>query len=136
MLNLSEYIQYLCQTNPDRYANEYIISPNIKPYCNFNCLTTTQFRIVEFRKGADGKDLFYTERERERECRTSEYLFSNCNSRNDKEFRGYDKRQTYIRKNIGSFNIIGLANHGKDNEYDLFEPKINGKLRFKRILIR
>lgn len=32
--------------NPDRYANEYIISPNIKPFISVSCLTTTQFRIV------------------------------------------------------------------------------------------
>lgn len=94
---------------------------------HFICLIPTQFRIVEFRKGADGRDLVYTEREKE--CRTSEYSFNNCNSRND-------KRLPYLRKDINSFRIIGLANHGKDNEYDLFEPKINGRLVFKRILIR
>ena len=33
--------------NPDRYANEYIISPNIKPFISVSCLTTTQFRIVD-----------------------------------------------------------------------------------------
>ena len=33
--------------NPDRYANEYIISPNIKPFSYFYCLILTkQFRIV------------------------------------------------------------------------------------------
>lgn len=32
--------------NPDRYANEYIISPNIKPFSYFYCLIPTQFRIV------------------------------------------------------------------------------------------
>ncbi len=32
--------------------------------------------------------------------------------------------------------IVGVANHGKDNIYDLFEPIINGKKIFKRILIR
>ena len=34
------------------------------------------------------------------------------------------------------FEIIGVANHGSDNQYDLFKPKINGKEIFKRILIR
>ena len=34
------------------------------------------------------------------------------------------------------FEIIGVANHGKDNEYDLFAPIINGKKIYKRILIR
>jgi len=34
------------------------------------------------------------------------------------------------------FEIVGLANHGKDNEYDLFAPKLNGRTVFKRILIR
>ena len=43
--------------NPDRYANEYIISSVIKPFISVSCLTTTQFRIVRFRKGLDDKDL-------------------------------------------------------------------------------
>ncbi len=34
------------------------------------------------------------------------------------------------------FEIVGVANHGKDNEYDLFTPSINEKTIFKRILIR
>ena len=34
------------------------------------------------------------------------------------------------------FEIIGVANHGSDNQYDLFKPKINGKEIFKRILIK
>ena len=32
--------------NPDRYANEYIISSVIKPFSYFCCLIPTQFRIV------------------------------------------------------------------------------------------
>lgn len=38
--------------------------------------------------------------------------------------------------NPEQFELIGEANHGSDNEYDLFKPLINGKLLFKRILIR
>lgn len=34
------------------------------------------------------------------------------------------------------FDIVGEANHGSDNPYDLFKPMINGKLTYKRILIR
>lgn len=34
------------------------------------------------------------------------------------------------------FEIIGEANHGSDNPYDLFKPIINGKLMYKRILIK
>lgn len=34
------------------------------------------------------------------------------------------------------FEIVGEANHGSDNEYDLFKPRIMGKEKFKRILIR
>lgn len=34
------------------------------------------------------------------------------------------------------FEILGVANHGKDNEYDLFSPKINKTQIFKRILIK
>ena len=40
------------------------------------------------------------------------------------------------RYNSEQFEIIGEANHGSDNEYDLFKPTINGKEIFKRILIR
>ena len=36
--------------NPDRYANEYIISSVIKPFSYFYCLILTkQFRIVDAR---------------------------------------------------------------------------------------
>ena len=38
--------------------------------------------------------------------------------------------------NPDQFEIIGEANHGSDNPYDLFKPLINGKEIFKRILIR
>lgn len=34
------------------------------------------------------------------------------------------------------FEIVGVANHGKDSEFDLFSPQINGKAIFKRILIK
>ncbi len=40
------------------------------------------------------------------------------------------------RYNPEQFEIIGEANHGSDNQYDLFKPTINGKEVFKRILIR
>lgn len=44
---------------------------------------------------------------------------------------------TIINKyNSEQFEIIGEANHGSDNEYDLFKPTIGGKELFKRILIR
>ena len=44
---------------------------------------------------------------------------------------------TYLKyHNSDQFEIIGEANHGSDNEYDLFKPQINGKEMFKRILIR
>lgn len=44
---------------------------------------------------------------------------------------------TYLKyHNDEQFEIVGEANHGSDNEYDLFKPKINGKEIFKRILIR
>ena len=38
--------------------------------------------------------------------------------------------------NPDQFEIVGEANHGSDNEFDLFKPLVNGKLLFKRILIR
>lgn len=40
------------------------------------------------------------------------------------------------RYNSEQFEIIGEANHGSDNEYDLFKPIINGKEIYKRILIK
>lgn len=44
---------------------------------------------------------------------------------------------TYIKYHDNNeFEIVGEANHGSDNEYDLFKPIINGKEVFKRILIR
>lgn len=44
---------------------------------------------------------------------------------------------TYIKyHNLSQFEIIGEANHGSDNEFDLFKPRLNGKDVFKRILIR
>lgn len=44
---------------------------------------------------------------------------------------------TFLNKhNPEQFEIIGEANHGSDNSLDLFKPTINGKLKFKRILIQ
>ena len=44
---------------------------------------------------------------------------------------------TYLKyHNENQFEIVGEANHGSDNEFDLFKPIINGKEQFKRILIR
>ena len=78
---------------------------------------------------------------------------------NDKEYPKYDNYNAINVKNINDipcdysgimgvpitiihkynstqFEIIGEANHGSDNEYDLFKPTINGKEIFKRILIK
>lgn len=44
---------------------------------------------------------------------------------------------TYLKyHNELQFEIVGEANHGSDNEFDLFKPQINGKQLFKRILIK
>lgn len=44
---------------------------------------------------------------------------------------------TYLKYHNGyQFEIVGEANHGSDNEFDLFKPKVEGKELFKRILIR
>jgi len=44
---------------------------------------------------------------------------------------------TYLKyHNDNDFEIVGEANHGSDNEYDLFKPQINGRETFKRILIK
>ena len=38
--------------------------------------------------------------------------------------------------NPDQFEIVGEANHGSDNPYDLFKPVVNGKELYKKILIR
>lgn len=38
--------------------------------------------------------------------------------------------------NPSQFEIIGEANHGSDNPFDLFKPILNGKEIYKRILVR
>lgn len=44
---------------------------------------------------------------------------------------------TFLKYHNGfQFEIVGEANHGSDNEFDLFKPRIKGKDQFKRILIR
>ena len=44
---------------------------------------------------------------------------------------------TYLKYHNGEqFEIVGEANHGSDNEFDLFKPRGNGKELFKRILIK
>ncbi len=44
---------------------------------------------------------------------------------------------TFLKYHNGlQFEILGEANHGSDNQFDLFKPKIKGKDIFKRILIR
>ena len=44
---------------------------------------------------------------------------------------------TIVNKyNSEQFELIGEANHGSDNEFDLFKPLVNGKYLFKRILIK
>ena len=41
-----------------------------------------------------------------------------------------------FKHNPNQFNLIGIANHGKDNRYDLFSPHFNGKECYKAILIQ
>ena len=44
---------------------------------------------------------------------------------------------TYLKyHDPDKYKIVGEANHGSDNEYDFFKPKINGKEIFKRLLIQ
>jgi hypothetical protein len=38
--------------------------------------------------------------------------------------------------NSEQFKIVGEANHGSDNEYDLFKPVLHGTYLFKKILIK
>lgn len=40
------------------------------------------------------------------------------------------------RYNPSQFEIVGCANHGTDNKYDLCKPTIKGKLIYKRLLIK
>lgn len=44
---------------------------------------------------------------------------------------------TFLKYHNGTqFEIVGEANHGSDNEFDLFKPIVAGKELFKRILIK
>ena len=44
---------------------------------------------------------------------------------------------TILKKiNTEQFEIVGEANHGTDSKFDLFEPKLDGKALFKKILIK
>lgn len=45
---------------------------------------------------------------------------------------------TFLKYNDGKcFELVGQANHGSiDDKYDLFKPMIDGKEKFKRLLIR
>ncbi|MCK1202223.1 DNA (cytosine-5-)-methyltransferase [Streptococcus uberis] len=44
---------------------------------------------------------------------------------------------TYLKyHDENKFEIIGEANHGSDNEFDLFKPIVSGKEMYKRILIK
>jgi hypothetical protein len=43
---------------------------------------------------------------------------------------------TILDYNLDEFDIVGEANHGKDNEYDLITPSVDGKTIFKRVLIK
>ena len=44
---------------------------------------------------------------------------------------------TILKKiNTEQFEIVGEANHGTDSKFDLFEPKLDGKTLFKKILIK
>lgn len=44
---------------------------------------------------------------------------------------------SYICKhNNDDFQIVGIASHGTDSKYDLCKPIVNGKQKFKRLLIK
>lgn len=44
---------------------------------------------------------------------------------------------SYICKhNSNDFKIVGIASHGTDSKYDLCKPFVNGKEKFKRLLIQ
>lgn len=44
---------------------------------------------------------------------------------------------TFLDKhNPEQFELVGVANHGVDSQYDLFAPKLNGKELYTRILIK
>lgn len=44
---------------------------------------------------------------------------------------------TYLKyHDENQYEIVGEANHGSDNEFDLFKPRVNGKDTFKRLLIK
>ena len=103
-----------------------------------------QFEIVAFRKGDDGKDLVYSftenlqninverEREREREqqfVHTSEFLFANVNSWNDKKCRGQNQR----KNQVCTHNNPPKEKISYD---DVIRPILGGRRIYRRITIR
>jgi hypothetical protein len=97
------------------------------------------FEIIKFRKGNDDKDLSYTidtcekgfKKKRQESLHTSESSFARkCNGIMEVPITFLDK---FCPE---QFRIIGEANNGSDNEFDLFKPLLNKRYVFKRILIQ
>ena len=86
--------------------------------------------------------IWFTPRERERECRTSEYSFSDCCRTDERSERYQSEREKPLRKNLGSFKIIGCTeSEGRGLSNGLWfggvpQPMVKGIGKFKRILIR
>ena len=107
----------------------------------------SQFEIVAFRKGEDGKDLVFTrerEREREREFNRTFVSLFDVDSRDDKKCRRENQWEDYLRENNNKKNKIkepidyfyppsmilsGLMNNPKDTI-------IQGVSKYARILIK
>lgn len=108
------------------------------PITFLNKYCPSQFEIVAFRKGDDGKDLVFT---REREFNHTFVSLFDVDSRNDKELGRRNKWESYLRKN---------NNAEEDLEpVDCFYPvatnlqntlvndcTVNGKKTYVRVLIR
>lgn len=97
-----------------------------------------EFEIVSFRKGEDGKDLFFT-REREREFNRTFVSLYDVDSRDDKKCRRQNQWEAYLRKNNNQTKIEPIDYFYplsiKSRAAGTMNGLINGKETYRRILI-
>ena len=97
----------------------------------------TQFEIVAFRKGEDGKDLIFFWEEERRFNLTFESLFDS-NPRNDKKCRRKSEWENYLCKNNDK-NDIEPVDYFFPIEWQMSgnqRAKVNNKLMYARIFIK
>lgn len=89
-----------------------------------------QFEIVEFRRGADGKDLVYSSLVGAKRSLISEYSSVDADRRTDEQSERYNReRQEQICAN--SYSTTAIPGMIKNKE-----GMINGKITYARVLIR